>query len=92
MPRPSEHPENLWYEFDYPADPPTFGLYRNMNVRVLHVEGPLTEPFRAPHPEAAPGTMQTIPIDQDKATFTIEKQWPEQGREVVPFVDVTFSK
>jgi hypothetical protein len=36
--------------------------------------------------------MQIIPIDQDKATFTIEKQWPEQGRAVVPFNDVTFPK
>jgi hypothetical protein len=92
MPRPHGHAENLWYEYDYPADPPTFGLYENMNVRVVHVEGPLTTPIRPPNPEAAPGTMQDIPIDQDKATFTVEKQWPGRGQAVVPFREVTFPK
>jgi len=38
------------------------------------------------------GTMQDIPIDQGRATFTIEKQWPGHGRAVVPFGEVTFPK
>jgi hypothetical protein len=54
--------------------------------------GPLTEPIRPPFPEANPGTMQTIPIDQDKTTFVIELQWPDSGRRVVPFHEVTFAK
>jgi hypothetical protein len=89
MPKPANVRDELWFEHDY--DPVVNGLYQNKTVRVIHVEGPLSEPIRPPHPEAAPGTMQTIPIDQIKATFTVEFTWPEaEGRAIVPFNEVTF--
>jgi hypothetical protein len=89
MSKPRGHRDDLWYEHDY--DPVVNGLYKNKSVHVIHVEGPLRSPLRAPHPDAAPGSLQDIPIDQDMATFTVEFTWPEdRGRVVVPFAEVTF--
>lgn len=90
VPKPLDHPENLWHEYDYAQAAPVGGLYENRHVRVLHVEGPLTESIRPPHPEAAPDSMQTIPVDQNRATFTIEKQWPEQGSPSSRFAGLRF--
>jgi len=87
--RPPGHRGDLWFEHDY--DPVVNGLYKNKSVHVIHVEGPLVSPLRAPHPDAAPGSLQDIPIDQKLATFTIEFTWPEdRGTAVVPFDEVTF--
>lgn len=90
MPKPDDLPPLLWYEHDYSGE--VRGEYRRTFVRVLHVEGPLTQPLREPYPEALPGSMQDIPIDQSKATFTIEMLWPESGRRVVPFREVSFPR